>query len=368
MKILKRIFKVLKWGLVTLAFVGVVAGGVLSQYNFQDHHPKIETWLKTNHNLDIDLVGETKIGWHKFGPSIKVQGLRYGAPAEFSAAGVEIGLVNIVSAVRAARKAEKVEGIQVDLYAREMLAGQTQLSRLNMPLEVSENLKTYKPMTAGLYGGQLRSDVEILGSKLFVNGTIDDVPVSNFNPNLDFDLDTSVTISARLGDIFIQTLNGNVTFRSDGGYLAGQALNVWGGDVLVNLLPGGKKNTELVCLVAPFKIENGIMHTDGVIINTGRVVVLGKGWIDLNAQTIDFVFKPKPKGASLLNLSTPIAVKGDLADPYVSVRAKDIAKKLGGVLASAINPAALVLTFSKLGSDIQDDACFKQSQGETDGE
>lgn len=360
MSFLKKAIRVkLKILSSVIGLIVVLGLGVVLLFNFLDlekYQPQIEAKLKADYGIVADLSGPITLGFANMVPSIAVESLKYGEPLVLSAKDVEISLANAKELWASYKNGAPLD---VLLKAKLLNTGGLDFKDVSLPLYIAKEIKTKKPMDARVYDARLKANAETKGARLYLDGTLSSLVMSQFNPGLEFNLDTKANLSGKMDDSFVNSLKGTVVLKSDGGEISGKVINLWGGDVLINLLPGGKKNTELVCMIAPFEIENGIASTDGIIINTGRVLVLGKGSIDLNAQTINFVFKPKPKDVSLVNLSTPVTVKGDINSPKVSLKKMEVAKKIGGIIASAINPAALVFTFSKMGSDIEGDDCFK---------
>ena len=97
-------------------------------------------------------------------------------------------------------------------------------------------------------------------------------------------------------------------------------LDLWGDDVQRNLftvLGWASSPSTVNCMAARGTLEAGLMKDLRVLADTTRVRVKGKGKLDVGAQTISLKLRPQPKKRTLLNLSTPVSVRGDLWDPEI---------------------------------------------------
>lgn len=153
--------------------------------------------------------------------------------------------------------------------------------------------------------------------------------------------DGVVTVISRRGEIrkvFAELLGINVT--------RGLGL-LWSGD---------RSSTPLRCAVAGFEGRNGVLHASAVVVDTGVVLALGKGHIDLRSETIDLELKGKAKEPRLVRLMAPIRIGGRLADPTVGVDLGAAAGQAGvaGAFAALLSPVAAILPFVNV--DLAEDA------------
>jgi len=97
--------------------------------------------------------------------------------------------------------------------------------------------------------------------------------------------------------------------------------DLWGGGLLQSLLPMFRLGSEsrVNCNVGWFQVEEGVMKPDTLIVDSSRSRVFGKGTIDLPADQIKLRLKPRPKHRNLINLATPVDIRGSLADPNVRI-------------------------------------------------
>jgi uncharacterized protein involved in outer membrane biogenesis len=97
-------------------------------------------------------------------------------------------------------------------------------------------------------------------------------------------------------------------------------LDLWGAGLLNSVMPvvGWASSPSTVnCIGASFELEDGLATSRGIMLDTTRVRVRGKGEIDFGNGQISLVLKPKPKQRSFVSLATPVKIEGPLDDPEV---------------------------------------------------
>jgi len=158
-------------------------------------------------------------------------------------------------------------------------------------------------------------------------------------------LDLRLKGQGRTWNQVVASLDGTAGFVMKRGMLNNGYFDLLGADLLRMLASGGGATTPVNCIVAPFDVRSGVARTDAFLLDTDRVTVRGVGSIDLRAETLDFLFAPQPKDASLLSLATPIRVSGALASPSAYPDPAGLAGNIAGALASGavLGPAGLLL-------------------------
>ncbi|MBT3700406.1 MAG: AsmA family protein [Alphaproteobacteria bacterium] len=149
-------------------------------------------------------------------------------------------------------------------------------------------------------------------------------------------------------------LNGNVDVVSTNAIVGSKYLDLIAADLLTALVPGGDKKdeTKVNCFINRFEIKNGIANNSAFLFDTARVVITGGGKINLQDETIELDYEPKPKDASLLSLAVPIQVRGTLAAPEAGPNTAAVAAGVAiAVVSTAINPLGLLIPLISGGSD-----------------
>jgi uncharacterized protein involved in outer membrane biogenesis len=120
---------------------------------------------------------------------------------------------------------------------------------------------------------------------------------------------------------------------------------------LFMLLSKNNHQTDVRCAVADFRVHNGVMQADEIVLDTGVVLVNGKGDIDLNSETINLSFTGKPKQFRLIRIDAPIVVTGRLTSPAFGIKIGRAAVQAGvaTALAAAVNPLLVILPFVETG-------------------
>ena len=118
-----------------------------------------------------------------------------------------------------------------------------------------------------------------------------------------------------------------------------------------SMLPDLDKSSKshLNCGIADFTIENGTAKTNALFIDTERVTLSGEGTYSIPKDYLDLQFKPKPKSIAIIDVATPVNVKGAMNSPEISASVFGLGKKLGGLALGLINPAFLAYSLTDLG-------------------
>jgi uncharacterized protein involved in outer membrane biogenesis len=129
---------------------------------------------------------------------------------------------------------------------------------------------------------------------------------------------------------------------------------------LFMLLAKNDHQTDVRCAVADFRVHDGLMQADQIVLDTGVVLVNGQGDINLNTETINLSFTGKPKAFRLIRINAPIVATGRLTSPSFGVKIGGAALQAGvaTALAAAVNPLLLILPFVETGH-AQDADCAR---------
>ncbi len=148
--------------------------------------------------------------------------------------------------------------------------------------------------------------------------------------------------------------NGEVTLVMPRGVIRQAFAELLGIDAskgLFMLLSKNDHQTDVRCAVADFRVHDGVMQADQIVLDTGVVLVNGQGAINLNSETINLSFTGKPKQFRLIRINAPIVVTGRLTSPSFGVKIGKAAVQAGvaTALAAAVNPLLVILPFVETG-------------------
>lgn len=142
--------------------------------------------------------------------------------------------------------------------------------------------------------------------------------------------------------------NGQVTVAAPGGEIRKAVAELMGVNVIKGLgLLKKQDTTELRCAVADFKTVNGVMTADSIVLDTGPVLVTGKGTINLGTERMDLKVRGHDKKFRLVRVLVPVTMKGPLMAPKLGIEpGAAIAQGAGGLtLGSLLSPLAAILPF-----------------------
>jgi len=113
------------------------------------------------------------------------------------------------------------------------------------------------------------------------------------------------------------------------------------------LVTRNHSDTPIRCGVADFRASDGVLTVQQMVLDTGPVLALGKGEVDLRDETLDLSLSGRPKKFRLAHIGAPILVKGSWESPKVGV---DVAKAapqaaIAVALGAFVAPLAAVLPF-----------------------
>lgn len=148
----------------------------------------------------------------------------------------------------------------------------------------------------------------------------------------DFDLDISAVGNSQ--HELASNSNGQINLIMASGEVNPGILRGLAGGVLDAIIPGAGVLTQssLNCLVARFKIVNGALKTNGVLLDTSAATVSAYGGVSLGSEIINMRVLTNSKGVGVASLIPSVAIGGSLMEPSFTPEAGAVAKKLAGSL------------------------------------
>jgi AsmA family protein len=89
------------------------------------------------------------------------------------------------------------------------------------------------------------------------------------------------------------------------------------------LLTKNKKEVPVRCGVASFVAANGTLTAKNLVLDTEPVLITGEGSVKLDTETLDLMLRGYPKDLRILQLRSPITIRGTLKAPKVGIEAHD---------------------------------------------
>ena len=143
-------------------------------------------------------------------------------------------------------------------------------------------------------------------------------------------LDTSLTSSAPTTAQLFKSVQGRIDLMIIPEDITAGVLDLWAANLLVAVVTpkGFSKPKKLNCMVASFSVDEGVMKSRSVMLDTTKVVIRGRGSIDIASQTLDMFVAPQSKREKFLSMSTPVAITGPWDDFQIGVTKVGIAATL----------------------------------------
>jgi uncharacterized protein involved in outer membrane biogenesis len=144
--------------------------------------------------------------------------------------------------------------------------------------------------------------------------------------------------------------NGEVTIVAPGGEIRRSLAELMGVNVVKGLgllLKKDTSTTPIRCGVAHFETRNGVMTANNIVLDTGPVLVAGKGSINLGTERMDFQLRGHDKKFRLMRVLVPVTAKGPLLAPKIGVQPGPAIAQGGAAVAlgTLLSPLAAILPF-----------------------
>lgn len=115
-------------------------------------------------------------------------------------------------------------------------------------------------------------------------------------------------------------------------------LGLDGGEI-IKFLVRGDRNVQLRCAAAAFDVNQGLMTSRAIVLDTTDTVITGRGRVSLADETLDIILEPAPKDRSILSLRSPLRIGGTFASPSAGPDKGALAGRAGiALVLGAINP------------------------------
>lgn len=228
------------------------------------------------------------------------------------------------------------------------------------PVHISSDGYEISALEGDFGGGDIEGNMAYTGDRFSMKLGGEDIPYKAMTDWMTGDAAFNLQVEGRGKgfDRALQAMGGRFTLIGGPGTISSKALELWTKDLLRNLIPSRNGDvTGLRCIVADFKIANGIARDQLIVIDMDDSVIVGHGTVDLSRQYIDITLTPKPKDTSLLSLATPMRITGRIGSLTIRPVGKALAKNFGGMLLGSINPAIAVFSMLKMGSSKKSNPC-----------
>lgn len=261
-------------------------------------------------------------------------------------------------------KALRAVDLFLDGEITHLRKGEADLGHATFQVTLEDGYLTLEPLAGNLLGGDVDGKF-ILDGKRYVPRLEVDLNIRG----LDYgqvartfggaDLVKGQSHSIRLtlkgrGDTLHEVLeqaSGELNLVDGPLQLATKYIDLWAADLITTALSTAWKKepvTNLNCMVGYFDIEEGILKSENILIDTSRLTIAGVGKLNLTDETLDVILTPRPKDPSLFTLAHTVRITGAIEDPDVSSDKFRIAESGGWGLLGLATPVGWVIAIPQI--------------------
>ena len=149
----------------------------------------------------------------------------------------------------------------------------------------------------------------------------------------------------------LSNADGTIAAAMDGGRISHTvvaAASLDGGKLLPLLLRGDEP-VAIRCAALAMSVQQGLAHTQLLVLDTSEVRINGSGALDLKSERLALELNAQPKQASILSLRGPIYVEGTFRHPLVAVSAATLLRGGAAIALGVVNPLAALLPLIETG-------------------
>lgn len=248
--------------------------------------------------------------------------------------------------------------VLLDVAVAGVTSGSVELKNIKAKLSIKDGRLAVSPMMMklgdGTITGQVNVDASAVPARFSSELAVNDVDISDLikvwgaEAFLSGKVKADVTV-ASVGNSMHElasNLNGPITIIGAGGDVLTTASNKISEGIASILSPGGGGNQGMNCVVARYLAQNGVIRSNGVLIDTSAATMAGYGDADLRSETLNMEFHAKPKLIGVGGFLPSLHIGGTLKKPDVGASAKSLVQNVGSLLTGggASDPVPDVMT------------------------
>jgi uncharacterized protein involved in outer membrane biogenesis len=345
---LAPIFLFIRLGLWVLGFVLMAGVLFLLTFDLNDYKGEIEKRASAFLQGEMKINGDVNLGVENFRPSLVLYDVKIGEDGRTT-----IMLADRLEVVIPLAIPDGKDPWSFFAEIQNLQINGRRLGDHDIPIRFRRDGFEMNGIEGKLDDARLTGNVSYLSGVFHVDLNIKDLDYSHVAEGIEGgETKVDILLDGKGQDLdqIKRSLKGHIDLAGEAGELAGNALNLWAGDLLTSVLRGPQKETKINCAIADFVVENGVAKSRTIIFDTDQVTVFAKGSVDLAAERVNILFTPKPKKASLVSLATPVRVSVPFGQIHSEPETEAALKKIGGLLLGAVNPAIAMMSLMESGA------------------
>ena len=214
------------------------------------------------------------------------------------------------------------------------LTGQQGMSRIASELIIEKGKARLGPLEVKYGGGfiQLDTRMDLLSTPdlLSVSGATRGWDFGKILASVGLDIKANGILNANFdvtgnwhsSRAFVNSMYGTAVIKVKDGRIATSLLELSGLGILPWLFSKELASgyTDIVCVSAPLRFENGKVTMNPLVAETRKVQVVAAGNVDLRKRTIGLIAEPRPVGRPWARTAWPFGVSGSLSKPEFKIR------------------------------------------------
>ncbi|MEO5572941.1 MAG: AsmA family protein [Gammaproteobacteria bacterium] len=264
-------------------------------------------------------------------------------------------------------KLDRLRAVDADvtLTAKSITGRKLPLDDLKAHLKLANGVLTLQPLNFGVAGGNVISNIvlrtrtepataqaDITFKRLSLNKLFPTIKLTETSIGL-IGGKAKFTGSGNSFAKLLATADGRAGFSMSGGQISNLLLEIIGidGAEIIKFLFGGDETVAVRCMVADFKVNNGLMNTEVFVLDTVDTNITGDGNINLKDESIHLTLRPLPKDPSFLSARSPLFARGTFKKPTFAPDMQKVAARAGAavVLGALLTPLAAIIPLIETG-------------------
>ena len=283
------------------------------------------------------------------------------APEQKKAAAEKKASAKLIPDVPLKLERLRATDLDVNLKAIKIVAPNLPFKGMDVRFNLKDGLLKLDPLNVVLADGTVDGAIEVDANKdippMKLNLNLHKLSLGQFFINTRFEKTSEglfggkvnlAGAGASLADV-LATSNGELKLIMSGGRISQLLIEASDLDIAqaVPLFLGKDKATKIRCGVTDFGVEDGILTSKVVVLDTHDSLLVGNVSINLKRETINAKLDAKPKDSSIFALQAPIVLSGQLKSPSIGLDVKKVGNRGAAavVLGTLLTPFAAILPF-----------------------
>lgn len=245
------------------------------------------------------------------------------------------------------------------------------LDKGSVHVKLNAGVLQLEPISLGIAGGtvagSIRVDANLMPAAFTTRLDVRAVQLSKLFPAVETSKSSLGKISGQFdlkgrGNSVAQMLasaSGDMAVLMGKGEISNILMEFMGldGGEVIKFLVQGDRNVQLRCAAAAFDVNQGLMTSKTIVLDTADTVINGRGNISLSNETLDLILNPAPKDRSILSFRSPLKIGGTFASPTAGPDKGALAGRAGVAIAlGLLNPLLALAATIETGPG-QDENC-----------